>query len=66
MSMALTKLIDLSRESVNISMEKAIMTCTAFVYLVEAVGKMIFLVFDIDARLAAILSCSLSSSNARH
>ena len=51
MAMALTKLIDLSFESVNISMETVIMLMTTLIDLVVSVSKMVFFVFGIGTRL---------------
>ena len=53
MAMALAKLIDLSRESVNISMKKIIVGIASLVYLVIAMSKMVFFVFGIGTRLGS-------------
>ena len=53
MTVTTGKLIDLSRESVNISMKKVIMLMTALVYLMVAVGPMIFFVFGIGSGLGS-------------
>ena len=51
MTVSLSELIDLSLESINVCMEQIIMLIASLVYLMVAVGQMIFFVFGIGSGL---------------